>query len=247
MLAMFAIAHGGLSGGCGISLKEQTGNDVADGGVVPGDGSSGGATCSNGRVVYLHFEGLTLTRVPIGQTDAALDQADWLDISSANVPAFKENSAMRAGEIQQITDALRRSLGQFPISVVTQRPSAGPYHMVVFGGNSLSLGNTGGAGALAAYDCGNKVSNSVVWIGELFSPQESADYAVGGLGLGLGLTGTTDTADCMCGWGNTCQPSSTGACTLAASINNDGGCNNDIPQQQNEIDAFRREFCQPLP
>jgi hypothetical protein len=249
-LATIAAAMAMAAGaGCGISLQEQMGaaDGSADLDAGPGEApdATPGAVCSNGRVVYLHFEGLTLTDVGTGQTDATQNRADWLAVNTATIPAYKAGDANRATEIQQITAAIRLTLGAFPITVVTERPAAGPYHLVVFGGNSSALGNNNNVGALTTYDCLNQVRNNVVWIGERFTPQTAGDYAVGGIGLGLGLTGTLEPGDCMCGWGNACRPPDS-ACTLSSQIMNDGGCNNGAPQAQNEIAAFRREFCEPL-
>ncbi len=243
-LAMIAI----FGAGCGISLQEQMGAADGSGDAAPPDempDATPGAVCSNGRVVYLHFEGLTLTDVGTGQTDATQNRADWLSVDTATIPPYKAGAANRATEIQQITAAIKLTLGAFPITVVTERPAAGPYHLVVFGGNSSALGNNNNAGALTSYDCQNRVLNNVVWIGERFIPQTSGDFAVGGLGLGLGLTGTLEPGDCMCGWGNACSPQDS-ACTLSSQITNDGGCNGGTAQSQNEIAAFRREFCEPI-
>lgn len=245
--ALLASAAFGLGAGCGISLEEQRGETEGqpDGApAVPDDGSPPKPVCENGRVVYLHFGGLTLTRVGGGQTDATLNRAEWLAVDAANVPAYKAQDAGRAVEIQQITDAIKLTLGAFPVTVVTERPAAGPYHMVVFGGPSSALGNTTNSGALSAYDCQNRVQNNITWIGERFPVQTSADFAVGGIGLALGLAGTLDTNDCMCGWGNACAPQA-GACTLSSQIQNDGRCNGGTPQAQDEVAAFRREFCEP--
>lgn len=234
--------------GCGITLKEQAGEQdgLVDASPEPDLDAAPGAVCSNGRVVYLHFGGLTLNRADGGQTDAAQNRADWLAVNSANVPPYKQGDGNRDAEIQEITAAIRLTLGAFPITVVTDRPAAGPYHMVVFGGNSSALGNNNNVGALSAYDCENRVRNNVVWIGERFQPRDSADYAVGGIGLALGLAGTLEPSDCMCGWGNTCMPPMNAACTLSSQIVNDGRCNGNTRKSQDEIAAFRKEFCEPL-
>lgn len=235
-----------LAAGCGISLQEQAGEAAGLPDAPMEQDAPPVPVCANGRVVYLHFGGLTLTRVGSGLTDATLNRAEWLAIDTANVPAYKAADANRVAEIQQITDAIKLTLGAFPVTVVTERPAAGPYHMVVFGGPSSALGNTTNSGALSAYDCQNRIRNNVVWIGERFTAQTSADYAVGGIGLALGLTGTLETSDCMCGWGNACAPQAS-ACTLSSQIQNDGRCNAGTAQSQDEVAAFRREFCEPLP
>jgi hypothetical protein len=249
VLALLAPALASIAG-CGITLKEQSGE--ADGLVdAPLPDAPIDATpvqvCSNGRVVYLHFTGnLELRDTGAGQTDATQNRAEWLAVDDADIPAYKAQDANRLTEIQEITAAIRLTLGAFPITVVTERPAAGPYHMVVFGGNSSELGNNNNVGALTGYDCQNQIKNNVVWVGERFPPQTTADFVVGAIGLGLGLSGTLEPGDCMCGWGNICQPSA-GMCTLSSSILNDGGCNGGTRQQQNEIAAFRREFCEPIP
>jgi hypothetical protein len=237
-----------LGAGCGISLKEQVGeaDGTPDGQSAPDPDATPGAVCTNGRVVYLHFGGLTLTRADGGATDATKNRADWLGVNSATIPAYKLGDANRDTEIQQITAAIRLTLGAFPITVVTERPTAGPYHLLVFGGRSQALGNNNDVGALTAYDCQNRVVNNVVWIGERFEPRDSADFAVGGLGLGLGLAGTLEPSDCMCGWGNTCTPPMGAACTLSSNILNDGRCNGNTRKSQDEVASFRKEFCEPL-
>jgi hypothetical protein len=247
LCAALGAASAALAAGCGVSLQEQSGEaeNQPDAPTGEPDAPPVRPVCSNGRVVYLHFSGLTLTRAAGGQTDATLNRAEWLAVDTANVPAYKAQDANRATEIQQITDAIKLTLGAFPITVVTERPPVGPYHMVVFGGPSSALGNTSNSGALSAYDCQNRVRNNITWIGERFTPQTSADYAVGGIGLALGLAGTLDTNDCMCGWGNACMPQA-GACTLSSQILNDGRCNNGTAQTQDEVAAFRRDFCDPL-
>jgi hypothetical protein len=248
LLGSALVAWIALGAGCGISLKEQMGEAEGLVDAAPGvePDATPGAVCSNGRVVYLHFSGLTLNQANGGGTDATQNRADWLGVNSANIPAYKAGDANRDAEIQQITAAMRLTLGAFPITVVTTRPVAGPYAMVVFGGQSQALGNNNNVGALSAYDCQNRTRNDVVWIGERFQPQDSADYAVGGIGLGTGLAGTLEPGDCMCGWGNACAPPVGAACTLSSQILNDGGCNGNTRKSQDEIGAFRKEFCEPL-
>jgi hypothetical protein len=235
--------------GCGISLKEQASSaDEPDASVDPvPDAPPQASLCNNGRVVFLNFEGGKLSRVSVGQTDATRDRADWLAAGTANIPAYKAGNAARTVEIQQIVDATRQTLGAFPIRVVTERPAAGPYHLVIFGGRASQLGNGNDAGALTGYDCGNRVINNVTWIGEKFTPQDAADYVVGAIGLGIGLVGTLDVNDCMCGWGNNCVPNPASGCTLSSSIANDGACSNGASKTQDEVAAFHREFCEPLP
>ena len=55
------------------------------------------------------------------------------------------------------------------------------------------------------------------------SPQRAANFALGALLFGLGMTGTTDLEDCMCGWLTDCV-ASTQPCSYATSITAAPGC-----------------------
>lgn len=73
---------------------------------------------------------------------------------------------------------------------------------------------------------------------------------MGAIGFGLGLSATTTTSDCMCSWGNACQPA--GDCTLHNGIardtnvgnNPNGGQPQDCPglTTQDELTTFQTAF-----
>lgn len=223
------------------ALDAPAGADAA--GTIDAPPTPDAPACSNGRVVYLNFEGQALTA---GLSDSTLNRASWMNIASGTAPPFRAGSGTRAQDIQTITDGVRAQLSQFPVTVVTQRPVAGPYVMIVFGG---AMGDVGSLYTLAVnqLDCGDVNKNDVAWIadGTGYSLQQLVNTAVGAIGFGLGLTATNDPNDCMCSWGNACQPT-TGVCTLSSNIARD-------PQStllcaglttQNEVETFRQAFCQ---
>jgi hypothetical protein len=198
------------------------------------------SACFNGRRVYLNFDGDKLTK---GPSDATTDHAVWLGVTTATVPKFHANSATRTQDIQTVIDLINDKLGTFPISVVTQRPASGPYVMVVFGGDRTIVGTQYNY-AVNNLDCGDGVKSDVAWVSDTIPTlQKTADFAVGSIAYGIGLTGTHDPNDCMCGWANGCQQPNNSACTLGMAINADLKCNGQT-NPQNEVAAFQQAFCQ---
>lgn len=240
--------------GCNAELGPKPGSSTdapigGGGGDAPGGTEDAAITpdapaCSNGRVVYLNFEGQVLTDSAL--SDSTLNRASWMNIATGTAPPFRAASGTRLQDIQTITNGVRQQLSQFPITVVTTRPASGPYVMIVFGGTAANVGSSYSL-AVNQLDCGDTNRNDVAWIGDggQFSLQQLTNTAVGAIGFGLGLTATTDPNDCMCSWGNACQPT-TGVCTLSSNIARD-------PQStllcaglttQNEVETFRQAFCQ---
>ena len=245
-------------GACGAQLDDGVGasnNGGTDGGGS-GSGSGSGSgmqpdaavTCANGRVVYLNFDGVTLTQG--SPSDATQNRVSWMTNASAVVPRYHDGSGTRATDIQTIVNGVKSRLSTTPIGVVTTRPPSGPYVMIVFGGANTNNNGTVGTPYSAAtneHDCGDTVKNDIGWVSDAPSVSYAQDLAVGAVGWGLGLQGTNDPADCMCAWANNCS-SASGACTLSANIATTTSsspattCPNMNPQ--NEVAAFSTGFCQ---
>jgi hypothetical protein len=249
-----------LLAGCEASLGPGTGEtngvDAAGGG---GGGSNIDAAvqqqvdaapaCANGRKLYLNFDGVTITQA--ATSDSTTNAAKWLTNASAAVPAWRSGSGTRATEITEVVDGVRARLSMTDIEVVTARPSTTPYVMIVFGGARTSSGGTVGtiySFGTSFHDCGDTVKNDLGWVSDMpgQTTELVADIVVGAVGWGIGLDGTTDTADCMCGWASTCT-NAAGACTLSSNIataissSSETACPNQNPQ--NEIQAFAK-FCE---
>lgn len=258
---MRLLAFAALLAGCHASLGgDSTHSTGVDGGTGSSDDVSADAAvaspdappaCANGRKVYLHFTG-NLTLTAAATSDAPTNQARWLTNASAAIPPWRQNVANRVGEISQVVAGVKDRLAGTPIEVVTSRPAAAPYVMIVFGGARANDGGTVGtvySYSTSFHDCGDMVKSDVGWVSDM--PNEStslvADIAVGAIGWGLGLDGTTVPTDCMCGWANGCQ-SDAGACTLSSSIATsitngiETACQSGI---QDEVAAFTTGFCAP--
>ncbi|HWU86510.1 MAG TPA: hypothetical protein VN253_04520 [Kofleriaceae bacterium] len=199
--------------------------------------------CANGRVVYLSFDGVALTRAT--PSDATQNRASWMNIAQGTAPRYKTGAANRDQLIQDVTTGIRTQLSSFPVTVVTQRPAAGPYVMIVFGGAANQVGSNFG-GAVQQLDCGDAAKSDVAWISDNVGPtQRVVNFAVGAIGFGLGLTGTSDPLDCMCGWANACTSDNSVACKLSPMITRDPNANQRCPglTTQNEVAAFDAAFC----
>lgn len=203
-----------------------------------------GSACFNGRVVFLNFDGVTLTQAMTD--DATLNQASWIGVATATIPVYHSANTDRATQIAQITSDVQTILGGFPITVVTTRPATGPYVMIAFGGNSQTVG-TIYSGAASYHDCGDLVKSDVGWVDGSVSIDKASDNAVGAIGWALGLQGTNDPTDCMCNWANSCQLgpnhcSLHGPIATLPSLSPATTCPGLTSQDENA--AFSQAFCQ---
>ncbi|HTL35623.1 MAG TPA: hypothetical protein VL326_20985 [Kofleriaceae bacterium] len=250
-----------LAAGCGAHLGDgdQNGNraDANNNGSSDSNGSNGGRmdaavdappACANGRVLYLNFDGVTITQG--SPSDATVNRTNWLTNASAAVPPYHQGSGTRAADITSIVDGAKLRLQGTPIQVVTARPPAGSkYVMIVFGGTRAADGGTVGTQytyATNEHDCGDVVKNDLGWISDVPAVDLVPDLVMGTIGWGVGLNGTNNVNDCMCGWANACS-NAAGACTISASIasttsSGNTTCANQNPQ--NEVAAFSTGFCQ---
>lgn len=248
MLRLCALAA--LAAGCHADIGNATA-DASGGGKLDGRGSDGAGAgtdaapaCANGRVVYLNFEGATLTQA--SASDATTNTASWIGVATATVPRYRSGDNNRMGEISNIVGDAEVLLAGTPIKIVTARPASGPYVMIVFGGAKADVG-TVYTYATNEHDCGDTVKNDIGWISDAPPVGYVPDLVIGTIGWGLGMNGTTAPQDCMCAWASTCTPAGN-TCTLASSIATGTlqapatTCPNQDPQ--NEVAAFSTGFCQ---
>ena len=195
------------------------------------------AACPTGRVLFLNFEGSPLIKA--ATSDATLNHASWMGVASVTMPGYLAGNANRAQLIIDVTNAVKAGLTNLPnISIVTTRPPSGPYVMIGFGGTEAMVAITYRF-AVQQLDCTDVVKNDLGWVfDDSGGTQQAANNAIGAVGFGLGLTGTTNTSGCMCGWLSNCVPTAA-ACTLSTSIPALANCN---MNPQNEVAAFQ-SFC----
>ena len=113
-------------------------------------------------VLYLNLEGAVITRKP-GVSDAAKDTSP---LCGGTFPGFdhKPYGADRAKVTAQVKAGVAALLASFDITLVTTRPAAAPYEMVVVGGLPTLCGYSAGIGGLAPLDCHNKNRGDVSFV-----------------------------------------------------------------------------------
>ena len=237
VLCLLAACDASVSGGrfANENADAAGGGDDADVGDATADDAS---ACPNGRDIYLSFEGEPLTKAT--PSDATQNKVNWIGVTSVNVPGYRLGDGDRATKIATITQRIKDALAGFPMQVVTMRPASGPYVMIVFGGDRDQLG-TQYSYAVNHFDCGDPVKSDVAWVSDDVPFDKVDDYAIGAIGYGLGLGGSNDPNDCMCGWANGCDQT-TSQCTFSTSIAANPVCTG-APNPQNEFAAFETGFC----
>ena len=202
--------------------------------------------CANGRVVYLNFDGQTLTDA--AASDATQNRVSWMaGRTSGTATPFQQGNANRAQIIADITQGVRAALAQFPVTVVTTRPATGQYVMIVYGGAAADVGSAYGF-AVNELDCDDSEKSDVAWISNNYTTTlRHVNTTIGAIGFGLGLTATTDPNDCMCSWANNCNKDQTQPCVLSTNIARDPTATQlcqGAAATQNEVAAFNTAFCQ---
>ena len=99
-------------------------------------------------------------------------------------------------------------------------------------------------GAVQQLDCGDVNKNDIGIIFDNITGQQAANYAVGAIGYGLGLTGTRASGNCMCSWNVPCNPGA-GACTLSATAAINGADPHCAGEgaTQDQTAPFTNNFC----
>jgi hypothetical protein len=242
-LLLLAACEASIGGDRSELVTDASTQDDAD--PTRGLDAPNGPACMNGRVVYLNFEGQTLNDA--AASDATLNRASWMQIATGTAPKFLAANANRAMIIAAITQGVRDQLAQFPVTVVTQRPASGPYVMIVYGGTAQNVGSNYGF-SVNELDCDDSEKSDVAWISDNYTTtQRHVNTTIGAIGFGLGLTGTTDVNDCMCGWANGCIKDHSQPCTLGSNIARDPNATQRCTgagAQQNEVAAFSTAFCE---
>jgi hypothetical protein len=200
--------------------------------------------CANGRVVFLNFGGDTLTRS--AESDATADAASWVGMSSGQTSGtlaeWRPTATDRTSQIAEVVDELQAKFSAIApaMQFVTTRPATGPYVMIGFGGSQNDVG-VPYTTAVNHLDCGDTDMNDVGWVFENVTNATSVvNFAAGAIGFGMGLTGTTDSNDCMCGWLTNCTASGA-ACTFSSAANAQIACSGETdPQDDTSILA---SFC----
>jgi hypothetical protein len=189
------------------------------------------------RVVYFDFGGVTLTKT--ATSNSTTNDAAWIGVATATIAAYAGSA-----DPDTVTSEVKILLADVPVSIVTTRPTSGEYILIAFGGSDGDVGSTY-TWATGDHDCGDLDKDGVAWVSDVTPTVDVVPTVVGAIGWNLGLQGTTDTTDCMCGWATDCTLAGS-SCTLSTSIATGSSaapsttCPNENPQ--NELGSFQTAF-----
>ena len=200
--------------------------------------------CVTGRQVYLNFGGQVLTHQ--ATSDATQNQVAWGGGGAGtqyNIPAYRGGDANAA---TTVANAIINGLKPYPtVHVTLSRPAAGPYVMIVFGGQPATIGVQGTYDfAVAHQDCTDATKSDVgIILDDVNNLQQAANFALGAIGFGMGMVGTNISTNCMVDWntGTFTQPS-TAACTFGNVAGATGQCG--LGGNTQDQVAVLQKFCQ---
>lgn len=197
------------------------------------------ARAAGTTTLFLNFDGATLTK---GFPDDPVNNISSLIRPPGHtVPPWRDGVAARDASIATITAGARAILAPYDVNVVTTRPAAGPYEMIMFGGHARDLF---GAGPIDVFGSGQCAGGSVVsYVTESVTDDEvAASLAVGVLANTRFIPITTRRGDCLCYLGNDCLPYTGELCTIGGAGTPTfptGGpsCNDTVPEPPATIDV----------
>jgi len=111
----------------------------------------GGARASSGgHILYLDFDGATVTRGPACSSSTEMcSYVVKCESGTATVPPFSGTVAQRAA----ILTMVKHFYAPFAIDVVDERPAAGPHTVCIVGGQPTDICYEGRAAGVAPLDC----------------------------------------------------------------------------------------------
>ncbi len=204
----------GISTICALALAMSAAcGDNGEVGEVPVDASpqpDGRAHVTT--TVFLNFDGARLTKdYP---NDATADISLYVRPPGVTIPPWRDGLPARAASVAAITQRIRGLLAPYDIDVVSTRPAAGTYNMIVFGGQARDLFGAGTMDMVPGADCAPQPDISFV-TETATNDDVAASLAVGALATTHHIPQTVARGDCLCFDGDACRPL-TGLCTIGA-------------------------------
>ncbi len=170
--------------------------------------------------LFLNTEGQALTAVAPGNDDATTNRSSLVQ-SDTDVPAFLPGARGRDTYIAQIVAAVESVLIPYSIDIVTTRPAAGPYQMIVLGGDGATVSGCPTCTAFTVFNCPpffGSVIDLVFDAGATPPPVQYASLILDDLGLLNGLVQTNQRGDCTCRNDATCEIPPTQLCTYGKNV-----------------------------
>jgi hypothetical protein len=171
--------------------------------------------------VYLVTEGITLSKIN-GCDDSRTNCTMNAAADQTVVPPFLPQAADRQAFIAELVGKVEAQLAPYSIDIVTTRPTASEYDMIVLGGDPVSV--TGGCPACTAltpFDCmsDNRHHIDLVFdFGEGTNSNKYVNTVLDDIGVMLGLAATTTPGDCMCRLASGCLTPPGPLCTYGRNL-----------------------------
>jgi len=203
------------------------------------------------RVVYLNFDGVTLTASNTsddattntsGILSAAIAAGQTRTIAPFNLNDLSSTSGLtRSQIISRVVSDMYASHAPYNIEFVTERPTSGNYSMVVFGGSCQSVAGESDCAGIALLDCGDYMPNNITFAfpGDL-RVADLASTAAQEEAHAFGLAHTTDTSDIMYPYLRDFVPTEFGAGSVPEGDLTCGGMNyQDSDERMMQIIGYR--------
>jgi hypothetical protein len=193
-----------------IAIAVAACGDHGDGGgAVDAAGSVDAAPATT--VVFLNFDGAALTK---GFPDDPVNNVSGLIRPPGHtVPPWRDGMVGRDASIAAVSAGVRSILAPYDVEVVTQRPAAGPYEMIMFGGHARDLFGAGPIDVFGGNQCG--LAPEISFVTESVTDDEvAASLTVGVLGTSREMPTTVQRGDCLCYAGQSCLPYTGELCTV---------------------------------
>lgn len=187
----------------GAALTAGCSKDLVEGLADAAPAAEADAAVAPAHVVYLVFDGLSLTN---GSTDDPAANVSATLNAPFSAPPFFADLSMRDERLGLIADGARTVLAPYNIEIVTERPSVGDYDMIVFGGDPVDAGFQAGIIGVRPLECNEDESN-ISFIFENYAPltKRYASDVVTAVGQLNNIPITNLNGDCMCGVSFDCE------------------------------------------
>lgn len=196
---------------CALALAAGAACDDGGAGDVPADASAQ----PDGRAhvtttIFLNFDGARLKNgYP---SDARTNTTVYVRRPGVTVPPWRDGRPERAASVAAITERVRRVLAPYDIDIVTTRPLAGSYDMIMFGGQPADLFGAGTMDLVSDNHCG--APSIISFVTEAATDDDvAASLTVAAIGSAHHIPETTAHGDCLCYQYDECRPLA-GLCTI---------------------------------
>lgn len=165
-----------------------TGDTGTDGGRTDtGVGTGSGVGCT-GTVVYLNFDGVTLTAGPEDDATENISSITFTELIDTPLQPYSSDTAA-------VINAVSEHVAAFNVCLVTERPAARDFEMIVVTDTEPPINLVTALSAIA--DCGNSNPSEISFVFGSSGVENVIPAVSSRIGFHIGLENGTDPADIM--------------------------------------------------